>query len=108
MCDLLWSDPAVGEGWEENYERGVSYFYGRDVISSFLEKYDFDLICRSHQVVEDGYRFFGDRTLVTIFSAPNYCGDHNNNGSILIVDENMKCSLKIMFMDEKQKVKKKR
>lgn len=27
-----------------------------------------------HQVVEDGYEFFGQRRLVTIFSAPNYCG----------------------------------
>ena len=36
MCDLLWSDPADGEGWEENFERGVSYFYGKDVIESFL------------------------------------------------------------------------
>jgi hypothetical protein len=26
------------------------------------------------QVVEDGYEFFAQRQLVTIFSAPNYCG----------------------------------
>ena len=33
-----------------------------------------DLICRAHMVVEDGYEFWNDRTLVTVFSAPNYCG----------------------------------
>ena len=59
-------------------------------------------------MVEEGYKFFGNRTLLTIFSAPNYCGDHNNNGGVLIVDQNMKCSVKIMFMDEKQKIRKKR
>jgi serine/threonine-protein phosphatase PP1 catalytic subunit len=26
-------------------------------------------------VVEDGYQFFNDRKLITIFSAPNYCGE---------------------------------
>ena len=26
------------------------------------------------QVVEDGYEFFAKRQLVTLFSAPNYCG----------------------------------
>ena len=26
------------------------------------------------QVVEDGYEFFARRQLVTLFSAPNYCG----------------------------------
>ena len=34
-----------------------------------------DLICRAHMVVEDGYEFYNDRTLVTVFSAPNYCGE---------------------------------
>ena len=26
-------------------------------------------------VVEDGYEFYNDRSLVTVFSAPNYCGE---------------------------------
>ena len=32
-------------------ERGVSYVFGPDVISSFLKKQDMDLICRAHQVI---------------------------------------------------------
>lgn len=34
---------------------------------------DMDLVCRAHQVVEDGYEFFAKRQLITLFSAPNYC-----------------------------------
>jgi serine/threonine-protein phosphatase PP1 catalytic subunit len=52
----------------------VSYVFGSDVISAFLRKNELDLICRAHQVVEDGYEFFAKKQLVTIFSAPNYCG----------------------------------
>jgi len=48
--------------------------FGGDVVTNFLKKNDLDLICRAHQVVEDGYEFFNKRQLVTIFSAPNYCG----------------------------------
>ena len=71
LNDLLWSDPADMEAdWESN-ERGVSYCFGKKVIMEFLQRNDFDLVCRAHMVVEDGYEFFQDRILVTVFSAPN-------------------------------------
>ena len=73
LNDLLWSDPTaeeMEEDWEPN-ERGVSYCFGKKVIMEFLQKHDFDLVCRAHMVVEDGYEFFTDRILVTVFSAPN-------------------------------------
>ncbi|KAJ6357652.1 hypothetical protein OIU78_005488 [Salix suchowensis] len=73
LCDLLWSDPGRDvKGWGMN-DRGVSYTFGPDKVQEFLTKHDLDLVCRAHQVVEDGYEFFADRQLVTIFSAPNYC-----------------------------------
>ena len=75
LCDLLWADPDKDiTGWSEN-DRGVSFTFGPDVVSRFLQKHDMDLICRAHQVVEDGYEFFAKRQLVTLFSAPNYCGE---------------------------------
>ncbi|XP_023295880.2 serine/threonine-protein phosphatase alpha-2 isoform [Lucilia cuprina] len=70
LCDLLWSDPDKDvQGWGEN-DRGVSFTFGADVVSKFLHKHEMDLICRAHQVVEDGYEFFARRQLVTLFSAP--------------------------------------
>ena len=80
LCDLLWSDPDKDiTGWSEN-DRGVSFTFGPDVVSRFLQKHDMDLICRAHQVVEDGYEFFAKRQLVTLFSAPNYCGEVSFTG----------------------------
>ena len=96
ICDLLWSDPEDNnQGWGEN-DRGVSCTFNEAVLKKFLEKNDLDLLCRAHQVVEDGYEFFGNRQLVTVFSAPNYCGEFDNNGGIMLVDENLKCSFKII------------
>ena len=97
LCDVLWSDPdnSVKE-WGKN-DRGVSVTFGESVITKFLEKNDLDLVCRAHQVVEEGYEFFSDnRELVTVFSAPNYCGEFDNNGAIMLVDENLMCSFKII------------
>nr|GLL24421.1 serine/threonine-protein phosphatase PP1-like isoform X1 [Ipomoea trifida] len=96
LCDLLWSDPErETKGWGEN-DRGVSYTFGADKVEEFLRKHDLDLICRAHQVVEDGYEFFADRQLVTIFSAPNYCGEFNNAGALMNVDATLLCSFQII------------
>ncbi|CAM6098677.1 unnamed protein product [Calypogeia fissa] len=105
LCDLLWADPdKFVRGWAQN-DRGVSYTFGSDVVEKFLEKHDLNLICRAHQVVEDGYEFFARKQLVTIFSAPNYCGDFDNAGAILNVDESLFCSFQILHPSEKRQTK---
>ncbi len=96
LCDLLWSDPDDNvNGWGDN-ERGVSVIFSADIVSKFIKDLDIDLVCRAHQVVEHGYLFFANRQLVTVFSAPNYCGQFNNNGAMMSVDENLVCGFKIL------------
>jgi len=96
ICDLLWSDPDEAiSGWGEN-DRGVSFTFGADIVEKFLRKHDLDLICRAHQVVEDGYQFFAKRQLITLFSAPNYCGEFDNSGAMMSVDESLMCSFQIL------------
>ncbi|CAD8109019.1 unnamed protein product [Paramecium primaurelia] len=96
LCDLLWSDPDKDvQGWADN-ERGVSYVFSQEIVQVFLKKHELDLICRAHQVVEDGYEFFSKRQLVTLFSAPNYCGEFDNAGSMMTVDESLMCSFQIL------------
>ena len=96
LCDILWSDPSMEvDDWGQN-ERGISYIYSLSVIKKFLEQNNLDLICRAHQVVEDGYEFFGNRSLVTVFSAPDYCEEYNNCAAIMVVDSNLKCSFKVL------------
>ena len=60
-------------------------------------RHDLDLICRAHQVVEDGYEFYARRQLVTIFSAPNYCGEFDNAGAMMSVDDTLMCSFQVTF-----------
>lgn len=62
----------------------------------------FFTLTSSLQVVEDGYEFFADRQLVTIFSAPNYCGEFDNAGAMMSVDGNLMCSFQILKPAEKK------
>ncbi|ORX93081.1 Metallo-dependent phosphatase [Basidiobolus meristosporus CBS 931.73] len=96
LSDLLWSDPSeTSAEWEDN-ERGVSYCFGKTVVDNFLSTHDMDLVCRAHMVVEDGYEFFNGRTLVTVFSAPNYCGEFDNYGAVMNVNEDLLCSFQLL------------
>ncbi|CAD6573625.1 MAG: serine/threonine protein phosphatase Pzh1 [Tremellales sp. Tagirdzhanova-0007] len=96
LNDLVWSDPSdTALDWEDN-ERGVSFCYGKSVINTFLATHDMDLICRAHMVVEDGYEFYNDKTLVTVFSAPNYCGEFDNFGAVMSVSEDLLCSFELL------------
>jgi serine/threonine-protein phosphatase PP1 catalytic subunit len=97
LCDLLWSDPSDDNPteWGPN-DRGVSFTFSKDVVDKFLENNDLDLICRGHQVVEDGYEFFANKQLVTIFTAPNYTGEFDNDGAVMYIDENLVCSFVIL------------
>ena len=96
LCDLLWSDPDKDVVDYDENDRGVSVIFGEKVVMDFNKKNDLDLIIRAHQVVDDGYEFFANRQLITIFSAPNYCGEFDNSAGIMIIDDSLTCSLKVL------------
>jgi serine/threonine-protein phosphatase PP1 catalytic subunit len=60
-----------------------------------------NLVVRAHQVVEDGYEFFSNRQLVTIFSAPNYRGEYDNAGAIMSVDASLLRSFQVCSLYNK-------
>ena len=97
LCDLLWSDPneSLTEDFGPN-ERNISVTFSKDYVKNFVEKNNLDLICRAHQVVEEGFEFFADMKLVTIFTAPNYMGEFDNNGGILEVGEDLLCKFHVL------------
>ena len=96
LCDLLWSDPDKEVLEYDENDRGVSVIFGEKIVADFNKKNDLDLIIRAHQVVDEGYEFFANRQLITIFSAPNYCGEFDNSAGIMIIDESLTCSLKVL------------
>eukprot|EP00536_Pseudo-nitzschia_multiseries_P018529 jgi/Psemu1/321336/estExt_fgenesh1_pm.C_26610001 len=101
LCDLMWADPEPGmTGYDVN-DRGASYIFGEDVVDEFLEKHDLDVIVRAHQVVEEGYEFFADQKLVTMFSAPNYTGEYTNWGATMIVDSDLTCHFQLLKPSKK-------
>lgn len=79
MCDLLWSDPDPGYFFNLEIRgyaispRGAGYLFGGDIVDVFNRNNSIELIARAHQLVMEGYKTMFDETLVTVWSAPNYC-----------------------------------
>ena len=92
MIQRIWGSEGV------LYKGNIQYTYYCQTISSLIDGADRTCRnCRSHrQVVEDGYELVGDRQLVTLFSAPNYCGEFDNSGAVMSVDASLMCSFHIL------------
>ena len=97
LCDMMWSDPSINNTnkWGES-SRGISYTYNSEAINIFLKNNKLQILCRAHQLVSEGFKFVNNNNLVTVFSAPNYCGNCGNNGAIMKITKNLECSFIII------------
>lgn len=62
----MWSDPDTLKGWALS-PRGAGYQFGIDVVEEFNQINGLELICRAHQLVQQGFKYMSDAgALVTV------------------------------------------
>uniref|UniRef100_A0A0K0DUN7 Serine/threonine-protein phosphatase n=1 Tax=Strongyloides stercoralis TaxID=6248 RepID=A0A0K0DUN7_STRER len=92
LADLTWADPDSNIDQYDESPRGAARVFGSTALKQFMNILNIDLVVRAHQMVQEGFEFFGDKKLVTIFSAPHYTGQFNNNSAVMKVSKDLKCS----------------
>ncbi|MCQ2816066.1 MAG: metallophosphoesterase [archaeon] len=100
LCDIMWSDPcdkdevALQTEYEKNKVRGCSFYFGAKAAIPFLSKNNCIFIVRGHEAQIDGYKMFKWNpknkypSVITVFSAPNYCDVYDNKGAIIKLNKN--------------------
>lgn len=87
--EIFWNDPSEDiEGFEPNFKRGGFQLYGEKAVSEFLDKNDLSTIIRAHEVHPEGYRYYFDEKLLSIFSVSNYRGG-NKGKYVHVKDKNI-------------------
>ncbi len=83
MTWLLWADPKENlQGFLDDPITGRSQF-GLDAYDQFLEENNFQYMVRAHEKWSDGYRFFFNERLVSLFSTSYYSGKKVGDGAFL-------------------------
>lgn len=95
VMDILWSDPTDNDeelGIQPNLQRDSNNYgnivkYGPDIVKKFLANNNLSHIMRGHECVLDGFERFAGGLLITVFSATDYCGRHNNAGAMIVINQ---------------------
>ncbi|KRZ51894.1 Serine/threonine-protein phosphatase PP1 isozyme 1, partial [Trichinella nativa] len=94
--DFIDKNPVNKNCWYKPRKRRAGYLFGGSAIKDFCKFLDVDLVVRAHENFKEGFKFFGDKKLITVSSIPNYCG-HENASAVLQVDENLRCTILQFF-----------
>jgi len=106
FCDLLWSDPEDGLDTWEISPRGAGWLFGCKVTQEFENVNGLTLIARSHQLVQEGYKYHFNEKVITVWSAPNYCYRCGNVAAVLKIGSDASKSL-LCFEAESEENRKK-
>ena len=91
IYQIMWNDPKEKlEGFMESFRGPGIFLFGEDVFNKFMEANNLDFLIRAHECFPEGYRWFFNERLLSIFSSDNYRGpSYPNPGSYAIIKNNV-------------------
>lgn len=91
IYQILWNDPKDVEilNFSNSFRGPGIKFFGQKAFDAFMEKNNLQLLIRAHECFPEGYKWFFNKRLLSIFSSANYRGYFSPNpGSYAIIRDN--------------------
>ncbi len=91
LYQIIWNDPKEGLiGFAESFRGPGIKFFGEDVFNNFMKSYNLEYLIRAHECFPEGYRWFFNNRLLSIFSSANYRGFYSPNPASYAIVRNDK------------------
>ena len=85
MVDLLYSDPSENDGW--GFGRLAGWQFGQNITQRFCHVNDLSLIARTNCFNGEGFQYWHQRLVLSIWSTPNFCYRMVNRGAVCHINE---------------------
>ncbi len=97
IFQMMWNDPSEdSRGFIDNLRGGGIKYFGKEVFNKFMKANNLQFLIRSHECFPEGYRWFFNHRLLTIFSSSNYRGGFRPNPATYAIIKNNEIILKIL------------
>ena len=97
IFQIMWNDPKSElQGFANSFRGSGIYFFGEDAFNNFMRNNKLEYLIRSHECFPEGYRWFFNKKLLSIFSSANYRGSYSPNPASFAVIKNNKIIPKII------------
>ena len=97
VFQITWNDPKEDlKGFKDSFRGEGIKFYGKDVFDEFMDRYELKYLIRAHEVFQQGFKFFYDKRLLSIFSSANYRGEAFPNPASYAIIRNKKIFAEII------------
>lgn len=89
IYQIMWNDPkAELKGFSDSFRGSGIFFFGIDVFENFLKVNALKSLIRAHECFPEGFRWFFNKKLLSIFSSANYRGYYAPNPASYAIIKN--------------------
>ncbi|MFX1366181.1 MAG: metallophosphoesterase family protein [Promethearchaeota archaeon] len=90
IYQIMWNDPKSEiMGFSRSFRGPGIFFFGYEVFENFMEVNNLEYLIRAHECFPEGFKWFFNKRLLSVFSSANYRGSyHPNPASYAIIKNN--------------------